>query len=69
MLIIMRVSEDTSIHSQNERKKVFKINKNCNSYFEQIIVQVISYYLLHHITKIMVLLVRPSKNASSSFLL
>ena len=32
----MRVSEDTSFHSQNERRKVFKINKNCNSYFEQI---------------------------------
>ena len=37
MLIIMRVSEDTSFHSQNERRKEFKINKNCNSYFEQII--------------------------------
>jgi len=37
MLIIMRSCKGTSLHSQNERRKVFKINKNCNSYFEQII--------------------------------
>jgi len=69
MLIIMRVSEDTSIHSQNERKKVFKINKNCNSYFEQIIRTgpIISSTSPHN--ERIVLLVRSSKNASSLFLL
>jgi len=36
MLIIMRASGGTSFRSQNERRKVFKTNKNCNSYFEQI---------------------------------